>query len=187
MNININFNNNNIMRKILLSMAAVLMSLAVSAQDGITVVGANIPILPSARWSKVPYTAKVLVINSGYEYGDYSDQNGNYNMELLEDYSVKDTNGKAWYEKGYDLTTTVPDDYLTTEDGFFKWEDQTAPFSSDENWNGMKSFQWTKNNIIADIFIRRTFTTTKLLAGDVYLACGHDDAPCEYYLNGVLI
>lgn len=186
MNININFNNN-IMRKILLSMAAVLMSLAVSAQEGITVVGANIPLLPSARWSKVPYTAKVLVINSGYEYGDYSDQSGNYNMELLEDYSVKDTNGKAWYEKGYDLTTTVPDEFETTEEGYFKWEDQTAPFSSDENWNGMKSFQWTKNNIIADIFIRRTFTTNKLLAGDVYLACGHDDAPCEYYLNGVLI
>ena len=175
------------MRKILLSMAAVLMSLAVSAQDGITVVGANIPILPSARWSRNAYTAKVLVVNPDIDYGDYGDDNVNYNMELLEDYSVKDTNGKAWYEKGYDLTTTVPDDYLTTEDGYFKWEDQTAPFSSDETWNGMKSFQWTRNNIIADIFIRRTFTTNMLLAGDVYLACGHDDAPCEYYLNGVLI
>lgn len=35
------------MRKLLLSMAAVLMSLAASAQDGISAVGANIVILPS--------------------------------------------------------------------------------------------------------------------------------------------
>ena len=40
---------------------------------------------------------------------------------------------------------------------------------------------------MADIYIRRTFSTDMLLSGDVYLACGHDDAPCEYYLNGELI
>lgn len=52
------------------------MSLAVSAQDGITSVGANIAILPSARWSKAAYTAKVLVVNPDWDYGsDWSDKN----------------------------------------------------------------------------------------------------------------
>ncbi|MBO4841510.1 MAG: hypothetical protein J5524_10500 [Bacteroidaceae bacterium] len=176
------------MRKFLLSMAAVLMSLAVSAQDGITAVGANIAILPSARWSKAPYKAKVLVVNPDYDYGsDWSDKNGNYNLILLEDGPAKDANGKAWYEIGYDETTLTEDEFDCTEDGFFRWTEQTAPFSSDETWNGMKSFQWTGNSKIADIYIRRTFSTNRLLSGDVYLACGHDDAPCEYYLNGQLI
>ena len=72
------------MRKILLSMAAVLMALAANAQ-GITSVGANIPILKSARWSNEPYKAKVLVATIGQEYGEWNDMNVNYNMLVLED------------------------------------------------------------------------------------------------------
>jgi len=186
MNNYINFNNI-IMRKFLLSMAAVMISLAVVAQDGITSVGANIAILPSSRWSKVPYTAKVLVVNPDWDYGDWSDSNPNYNVVLLEEGPAKDASGKTWYENGYDETTLTEDEFDCTEDGFFRWTDQTAPFSSDETWEGMKSFQWTGNSKMADIYIRRTFSTDRLLSGDVYLACGHDDSPCEYYLNGVLI
>jgi hypothetical protein len=174
------------MRKILLSFAAVLMALAANAQ-GITSVGANIPILKSSRWSSEPYKAKVLVANPGWGYGDWSDTNPNYNMLVLEEGPAPDANGVAWYEKGYDESTLTEDEYGCTEEGFFKWEEQQAPFSSDETWNGMKSFRWTTDSQIADIYIRRTFTTDKMLSGDVYLACGHDDAPAEYYLNGVLI
>ena len=174
------------MRKILLSLAAAFISFAASAQ-GITSVGANIPILKSSRWSDEPYKAKVLVATIGMDYGEWTDKNGNYNMLVLDDGPATDANGKAWYEKDYDETTLTEDIYAYTEDGFFHWEEQQAPFSSDEYWHGMKSFQWTGNSIIADIYIRRTFTTTNLLSGDVYLACGHDDAPAEYYINGVLV
>ena len=167
-------------------MAAVLMALAANAQ-GITSVGANIPILKSARWSSEPYKAKVLVANFGMDYGEWNDANGNYNQLVLEDGPALDANGHAWYEKEYDESTPTPDDYGVTEDGFFRWEEQQAPFSSDETWNGMRSFQWTTNSIIADIYFRRTFTTDNMLSGDVYLACGHDDAPAEYYINGVLV
>ena len=176
------------MRNFLLSMAAVLMSLAVSAQDGIVSVGANIAILPSARWSKVPYKAKVLVVDPDIEYGDYGDDNPKYNMVLLDDGPNKDINGKAWYEVGYDESTLTEDEYQASDEPIYlRWEEQTAPFSSDEKWEGMQSFQWIPFNKIGDIYIRRTFSTDRLLSGDVYLACGHDDAPCEYYLNGELI
>ena len=174
------------MRKILLSLAAVFISFAANAQ-GITSVGANIPILKSARWSNEPYKAKVLVATIGMDYGEWNDKNNNYNMLVLEDGPAADANGKAWYEKDYDESTLTEDIYAYTEDGFFHWEEQQAPFCSDEYFNGMKSFQWTGNSIIADIYIRRTFTTTNMLSGDVYLACGHDDAPAEYYINGVLV
>jgi len=174
------------MRKILLSLAAVFISFAANAQ-GITSVGANIPILKSARWSNEPYKAKVLVATIGMDYGEWNDKNNNYNMLVLEDGPAADANGKAWYEKDYDESTLTEDIYAYTEDGFFHWEEQQAPFCSDEYFNGMKSFQWTGNSIIADIYIRRTFTTNNLLSGDVYLACGHDDAPAEYYINGVLV
>ena len=98
------------MRKILLSMAAVLMSIAANAQ-GITSVGANIAIVPSSRWSNATWKAKVLVANPGLEYGEWNDQNPKYNMLVLEDGPAKDANGNAWYEKDYDETTLTEDDY----------------------------------------------------------------------------
>ncbi|MCR4591948.1 MAG: hypothetical protein K5672_02180 [Bacteroidaceae bacterium] len=174
------------MHKFLLSMAVLLLSLLGHAQ-GITSVGANIPILKSSRWSQEAYTAKVLVANSAIDYGEWTDQNVYYNMLVLEDGPALDANGKAWYEKDYDELTLTEDEYGVTEDGFFRWETQKAPFHSNAEYKGMPSFQWTANSIIADIYIRRTFTTDNMLAGDVYLACGHDDAPCEYYINGVLV
>ena len=175
-----------IMRKFLLSMAAVLMSFAANAQ-GIVSVGANIPILKSCRWSNEPYKAKVLVVNPNFDYGEWTDQNANYNMVLLEDGPALDAEGRAWYEKDYDESTLTEDIFGVTEDGYFHWEEQQAPFSSDEYYNGMKSFRWTTDSKIADIYIRRKFTTNNLLSGDVYLACGHDDAPAQYYINGVLV
>lgn len=168
-------------------MAALFMSVAAVAQDGLTPVGANIAILPSSRWSKAQWEASVLVAGTDWEYGEWSTENTNYNMLVLEDGPAADANGVQWFEKGYDESTPTEEYYGITEDGLLKWQKATAPFSSDEYWNGQKSFQWTRGSIIADIYIRRTFTTNNLLSGPVYLACGHDDAPCEYYLNGELI
>ncbi len=83
-----------------------------------------------------------------------------------------------WYEVGYDTNTKGFNDW-SYED--ISWEEQTAPFGTGQN------FDYTYGGGMTDFYFRRTFTTDQLLAGDVYLACGHDDAPAEYYLNGELI
>ncbi len=48
----------------------------------------------------------------------------------------------------------------------------------------MESYQWGTNTT-ADIYIRRTFHLDEVPPQDIFLACQHDDAPTEYYINGV--
>lgn len=173
------------MKKALLSLAAVALAMTVNAQ-GITAVGANVAIAPSTQWSKAAYTAMTYVINSGTGYGDWSTDNPNYNV-LCGDEPANDSKGKHWTEVGYDPTdeATIGDNSFTGEEIY--WEEHTAPFSSDERYRDLTSYRWTGGSIMADIYFRRSFTTTSVLPNDVYLACGHDDAPCEYYINGVLV
>lgn len=178
------------MKRIITSLAAVVMALAADAQ-GITSVGANIPVLPSVRWSNEAYTAKTWVINANQDYemdpsyyvGGSPTNSPQYNKVLQ--VPSDDANGKKWYEEGYDEATSSASEW--DEGEFINWEEKTAPYSSDATYNGLPSYQWATNDKTADIYIRRTFSTELLLSGDVYLACGHDDAPCEYYLNGTLI
>lgn len=173
------------MKKALLSLAAFALALTANAQ-GITAVGANVIIVPSVQWDKQAYDAWTYVINSGTNYGDWNTDNPNYNV-LCGDEPADDSNGKHWNEVGYN-----PEDEATIGDNMFTgeeilWETHTAPFSNDETYNGLPSYRWTDSSIMADIYFRRSFTTTSVLPNDVYLACGHDDAPCEYYINGVLV
>lgn len=128
----------------------------------------------------------MIVAPEGFNYGGGGDQNPNYNMLLLEEGPALDAEGRQWYEKDYDETTTTEDLY-GAEGDVFAWEDKTAPFSSDNTYGGLPSCRWVKSDEMGDIYIRRTFSTNLLLSGDVYLACGHDDAPCEYYINGVKV
>lgn len=88
-----------------------------------------------------------------------------------------DAEGHQWFEPGYELT---PGEGI-------EWQNATAPFSSDVNYKGQPSFRWVAAEITGEIYIRRTFTLTELTAGTVYLACGHDDAPSEWYINGVMV
>ena len=169
------------MRKQLLTMAAALIATTASSQ-GIVHVGANITVLPSSRWSNEVYSAKTLVINPGISYGDDNTSNPYFNQILGT--PADDANGKQWFEPGYDETTTTENIY---GDSAFVWEEHNSPFSSDETWGGNPSYRWTTSGIMAEMYLRRTFSTDKLLSGDVYLACGHDDAPCEYYINGTLV
>lgn len=170
------------MRKRLLpSLAALLLAATASAQ-GIVHVGANIPVLPSSRWSNEVYRAKTLVINPGVNYGEENTANPFFNQLLGA--PADDASGKQWFEPGYDETTLTENVY---GDEPLVWEEHSSPFSSDKEWGGNPSYQWTTNGVMADLYIRRPFTTDKLLSGDVYLACGHDDSPCEYYINGVLV
>ena len=174
-----------------------LCSLLAQAGDGLVVAGADIILLPSSRWDgDIEWKAWTWVYNSGVNYGDGNTDNLNYNEICGTPFA--DTEGREWFEPGFDMGPKF-DEYgdpadvnfdVTDEDGMplpIYWEEQTAPFSSDDNYNGRPSYRWTTNSIMADIYARRTFTTDRLLSGPVYLACGHDDAPCEYYINGELV
>ena len=169
-----------------------------SAGDGLVAVGANMILLPSSYWDgDIEWKAMTWVYNSQTSYGDWNSWNPNYNVicgDLGDGLAgpQADAEGRMWYELGFDMSQKEGDVNwdVFDDDGMevpILWEEHTAPFSSDETFNGRPSYQWTTNSIMADIYVRRTFTTDQLLAGPVYLACGHDDAPAEYYINGVLV
>ena len=159
-----------------------------SAGDGLVAVGANVILLPSNYWDgDIEWKAWTWVYNTGMNYGDWNTENGNFNQYVNS--PEPDAQGRQWFEPGFDMSPKEDDKNfdLLDEAGDptpIVWEEHTAPFSSDETFGGRRSYQWTTGSIIADIYVRRTFTTNQLLAGPVYLACGHDDAPCEYILNG---
>ena len=70
----------------------------------------------------------------------------------------RDANGRDWYALDYQCD----------------WELRKAPLNNWCNHNG-------------DIYVRRMFCYEGELPTKLFLACGNDDAPCEYYLNGELI
>lgn len=179
------------MKKTLLLCMAMLCSLFAKAGDGLVAVGANIIVLPSSYWDgDIEWKAWTWVYNTGNDYGatgGWNTDNPSYNMVMSE--PEPDEAGRMWYEPGFDMGPKELDQNFDQydDDGNplpILWEEHTAPFSSDATFNGRPSYQWTGNSIIADIYVRRTFTTDQLLSGPVYLACGHDDAPAEYFLNG---
>ena len=90
-----------------------------------------------------------------------------------------DAAGKAWYEAGYALTNDDDNDTW--------WENRQSPFSSDATYKGKAGTIWANIDETADLYLRRKFTLNKEMSGNVYLACGHDDGPCEYYINGQLV
>ena len=179
------------MKKTLLFCVAALFSLMASAGDGLVAVGANIIVLPSSYWDgDIEWKAWTWVYNSGNGYGAYGTDNPNYNMVIGE--PEPDAAERMWYDIGFDMGPKEDDrnfDQFDEEGNPLPivWEEHTAPFSTDATFNGRPSYQWTGESIMADIYVRRTFTTDQLLSGPVYLACGHDDAPAEYYLNGELV
>ena len=175
------------MKKTLLLCAAALFSLMISASDGLTPVGANVILLPSSYWDgDIEWKAMTWVYNTQTEYGDWNSWNPNYNQNVF--VPCEDEAGLQWFEPGFDMSAKELDYNNDTFEPIF-WEENTAPYSSDATFNGRPSYQWTSNSIMADIYVRRTFTIDpkQLLAGPVYLACGHDDAPAEYYINGELV
>ncbi len=178
-------------KKLLLAMLglASASSLTVPASaEGLLVVGANIVILPSSYYDgDKEWSATTWVYNTGRNYQSTFTTGVATDSPyfcVVSGAPKDDVNGNKWYEAAYDTATVGFNDELNVP---IKWEDHMAPFSSDETFNGRPSYQWTTNEIMAEMYFRRFFTTDRLLSGDVYLACGHDDAPCEYYLNGVKV
>ena len=180
------------MKKTLLLCAAALFSLMASAGDGLVAVGANIIVLPSSYWDgDIEWKAWTWVYNSGTDYGSWNTDNPNYN-QICGLPPEDDANGLQWFEPGFDMGPKEGDrnfDQFDEEGNELPilWEEQYAPYSTDATFNGRSSYQWTGSSIMADIYVRRFFTTDQLLSGPVYLACGHDDAPAEYYINGELV
>lgn len=127
-------------------------------------------ILPSSRYTpSQTWQAQVMVFAPGLEYSDTY-----YNK--VWGTPPTDANGKKWYEADYTLTNASK-----------AWVQRAAPFSSDATYNGKTSYQWASAGYVGDIYLRRSFTLSSPVAGDIFLACGHDDAPAEYYINGVQV
>ncbi len=183
------------MKKALLFCAAALFSLIASAGDGLTAVGANIIVLPSSYWDgDIEWSAWTWVYNSGITYGDNGegDNTNNSRYNYITGEPAEDAEGRLWYEPDFDMGPKefdVNSDQFDDEGNYLPilWEMQTAPYSTDATFKGRPSYRWTTNSVMADIYVRRTFTTDQLLSGPVYLACGHDDAPAQYYINGELV
>ena len=173
------------MKKTLLLCAAALFSLMASAGDGLVAVGANMILLPSSYWDgDIEWKAWTWVYNTQSDYGEWNSNNPNYNQNVFT--PCEDEAGRQWYELGFDMSEKELDYNNDTFEPIY-WEEHYAPYSTDETFNGRPSYQWTSSSIMADIYVRRIFTTDQLLSGPVYLACGHDDAPAEYYINGELV
>ena len=128
-------------------------------------------ILPSTQYTPdEPYEASVWVFNEGRRYEDQY-----YNHIWAT--PALDSDGHKWYEN----------DYTLTDSEGIGWTTATSPFSSDEYYNNHKSFRWAEPDITAEIYMRRIFSLDALPEGIIYLACGHDDAPAEWYINGEMV
>ena len=131
---------------------------------------ANKPVLPSSQYTPgQPYTADVWVANNGERYSDQY-----YNKVIAT--PPTDAQDRQWFEPDYELT-----------DGEYAWKNATSPFSSDVTYKDHTSYRWVEAEIMADIYLRRTFSLNSIPAGTIFLACGHDDAPAEFYINGELV
>ncbi len=163
------------MKKLIAFLAAVVATTTAMSQS-IPDVKANIEILPASYWNhNAEWTAEVCVINSGLNY--YDGNNRRYYNQVW-GAPEKDFRNNEWYMVAYSTTNTNEE-----------WTTEAAPFCDSyyAGQFGREGFVWAEESIMADIYLRRTFTTTQELDGDVYLACGHDDAPAEWYINGVLV
>ena len=160
-------------RNMILRIAALLLATtAARAQEPVVTAAWNTQkvVLPSSQYTPArTWQAQVMVFNDGRRYQD-ADYNHVWGTP------PQDANGRHWYEPGYALT-----------DGARTWHQETSPFSSDEYYLGQRAYRWITADITGDIYLRRTFTLSELPAADLFLACGHDDAPAEFYLNGVLV
>ena len=173
-----------------------LFSLMASAGDGLVAVGANVILLPSSYYDgDIQWKAWTWVYNSGVNYGStggWDTENPMYNNVYGP--PEVDAEGREWFEPGFDMGPKLDEDgnsldYNYDRDEPIYWEEHTAPFSAAAEFHGLPSYQWTTESVLADIYIRRTFTLdpSQRLTGPVYLACTHDDSPSEFYLNGELV
>lgn len=158
-------------------------------------------ILPSTSWSGEQWKAYATA------YTNY-DLTTSFQYHNVVDENIKpsaDAYGNEWYALDYDITTTqAKQPYTNTNSGetstyYYSWKELDGPFSNNgNNWGFKEEFvnENTKEGVpanlgcgnledhAAEIFIRREFRYTGDKNGVIILTWGHDDEPCEYYLNG---
>ena len=121
--------------------------------------GSSDAIVGSIKWGGDQYKAAyTLTFDSGHGWND-SEMNHIYGVPGT------DENEKAWYETDYQMTN-VPN-------AVWSYNDNILP-------NG-----WSGN--MGEVYVRRYFKAEGELPEQLYMPAGHDDAPCEYYINGTLI
>ena len=90
---------------------------------------------------------------------DFGDWNtGNPNYNVIIGVPAEN-NGKAWFAPGYSV----------------------------EGWNYGQDLPQFGDGRPADVYAVRYFTVDGEIPSDLFMPAAHDDAPCEYYINGELI
>lgn len=133
---------------------------AVVAADNIEVWdGINDAIVGSIRWGGDEYKpAYTMTFDSGMGYND-SYYNHIYGVPAA------DENGNAWYETDFQM--------INVPDAVWSYNNNILP-------NG-----WSGN--MGEVYVRRYFKAEGELPEQLYMPAPHDDAPCEYYINGTLV
>ncbi|MBO5888323.1 MAG: Ig-like domain-containing protein [Bacteroidaceae bacterium] len=133
---------------------------AVVAADNIEVWdGTNDAIVGSIKWSGEQYKpAYTMTFDSGMGYND-SYYNHIYGVPAA------DENGNAWYETDFQM--------INVPDAVWSYNNNILP-------NG-----WSGN--MGEVYVRRYFKAEGELPAQLYMPAPHDDAPCEYYINGTLV
>ena len=133
---------------------------AVVAADNIEVWdGINDAIVGSIKWSGDEYKpAYTMTFDSGMGFND-SYYNHIYGVPAA------DENGNAWYETDFQM--------INVPDAVWSYNNNILP-------NG-----WSGN--MGEVYVRRYFKAEGELPAQLYMPAPHDDAPCEYYINGTLV
>ncbi len=126
--------------------------------------GTSDAILGSIRIGGDQYKpAYTMTFDSGHGFGDWNTSNPNYN--IIAGVPSDDNNGKAWYDTDYVMINSKTESWL---------------YNSTVLPNG-----WPENP--GDVYVRRYFKAEGELPAQLYMPAAHDDAPCEYYINGTLV
>ena len=126
--------------------------------------GKSDSILPSIKYGG-SYSAYTWAKQSSDDFGSWVRNNVHYNA--IQGLPNEDTNGKKWYENGYLMPTTNEIDWT--------YGSSVLPNS------------WTAGEKYGDVYVRRNFIVNNTLPATIYMPTPHDDAPCEYYINGTCV
>ncbi len=91
--------------------------------------------------------------------------------------------GHGWADADFNIIAGTPAEI----DGKNWYETDYAPSSEWQLGNSVLPNSWSSN--MGDIYVRRQFiiANNASLPSTVYMPAPHDDAPCEYYINGTLV
>ena len=95
-----------------------------------------------------------------------------------------DALGHQWYEENYMLTNS--DDDMQPNGRPIVWENHTAPFGRDRNYDYNKACGGDGGP--TNFYFRRIFTfNTETVPEKLFLTCNFDDAPVQVFINGTLV